>query len=84
MHARGIRVGTGALHPTRRCTRRRTACINLHKLIAMQTKRFDVELGYHGEPPRLTPWLNRASYVRSTPRVHTRRTPSQDKRINSR
>lgn len=36
------------------------ACINLHKLIPMQTKRFDVELGYQGKPPRLTSRLKRA------------------------
>jgi len=39
----------------------RLACINLHKLIPMQTKRFDVELGYHGKPPRLTSRLKRAA-----------------------
>lgn len=49
------------LHPTWRFLHGRLACINLHKLIPMQTKRFDVELGYHRKPPWLTSRLKRAS-----------------------
>lgn len=41
------------------------ACINLHKLIPMQTKRFDVELGYHASLRGLHRGLNELLHMRT-------------------